>query len=229
MPILLLALLPVPPKLTGESARADEAHWLTNANALRTVFDLVLAPLKEVFQEGTVMNCADGKTRLCIPILSAWIVDHAEPAALHGKGRKLYPKCGDPSKDPGGDPRKTYKARDYALYWEKAQEQESGEGGIAEQFQQVGLKIGCNVFTELYQVNSADLHESHLKHNIDLSRFKRMMERVEGFLKQHKRQEAFDDACKELAPYPGSSVPKKAYCEVTKWHLKEMGNLGQCI
>ena len=45
MPILLLALLPVPPKLTGDSGRADEAQRQTNADALRAVFDLVLAPL----------------------------------------------------------------------------------------------------------------------------------------------------------------------------------------
>jgi len=34
MPILLLALLPVLPKFTGESARADEAQWEMNADVL---------------------------------------------------------------------------------------------------------------------------------------------------------------------------------------------------
>ena len=67
MPILLLALLPVPPKLTDNSGRADEALRKTNADALLAVFDLVLAPLQEVVQEGTVMDCSDGKTRLCFP------------------------------------------------------------------------------------------------------------------------------------------------------------------
>ena len=45
MPVLLLALLPVPPKLTGESTRADEAQRQLNADVLQTVFDFVLAPL----------------------------------------------------------------------------------------------------------------------------------------------------------------------------------------
>ena len=71
MSILLLALLPVPPKLPGDSGCADEAQRQTNADALRAVFDLVLAPLPEVVQEGTVMDYADGKRRLCFPILSA--------------------------------------------------------------------------------------------------------------------------------------------------------------
>ena len=71
MPFLLVALLPVPPKFTGQSAHANEAHRQTNVNTLRAFFDLVLAPLPLVAQERTVMDCADSKTRLCCPILSA--------------------------------------------------------------------------------------------------------------------------------------------------------------
>jgi len=140
----------VPPKLMGNSGRTDKAQRKTNADALWAVFDLVLALLQEVVQEGKVMDCADGKTRLCFPILLAWIADHAEHAALHGIGSKSYPKCEVPSKELGGNPRKIYEARDYTLYWEKAREQESAQAGIAEYIQQVGGKIGHNVFTELY-------------------------------------------------------------------------------
>jgi len=46
--ILLLVLLLVPPKFTGESARANEAQRQTNADTLLAVFDLVLAPLQPV-------------------------------------------------------------------------------------------------------------------------------------------------------------------------------------
>jgi len=42
------------------------------------------------------------------------------------------------------------------------------------------------------------------------------MQWVEGFLKKHKWQQAFDDAWKEIPPYPGFSVPKKVYREVTQ-------------
>ena len=229
MAILLLALLPVSPKLMGDSAPADEAQRQTNADALRAVFNLVLAPLQEVVQEGTVINCAEGKTRLCFPILSAWIADHAEYAALHGIGSKLCSKCEVPSKELGENPRKIYEARDYALYWEKAQEQESAEAGIAEYFPQVGVKIGRNVFAEPYRVNPADLHKPDLLHNIYLGLFKHMMESVEGFLKKPKRQQAFGDAWKEPPPFPEFSVPKRGYREVTQWQGKEIRNLGPCI
>jgi len=115
MPILLLAVLPVPPKFTGESARAEEAQPQMNADVLRTVFDLVLALLQQFVQEGMVMDCAEGKTRLCFPIFSAWIADHAGHAALHGIGSKSCPKCEIPCKELGGNPLMMYETRDYIL------------------------------------------------------------------------------------------------------------------
>jgi len=119
MPILLLKLLPVPPKFTGESAHANEAQRQTNTDVLRAVFDLALVPLQQVAREGTVMDCADGKTLLCFPILSAWIADHAEHAALQGIGSKSSPKCEVPCEELGGDPRQMYETRDYMLYRER--------------------------------------------------------------------------------------------------------------
>ena len=112
MPILLLVLLPVPPKFTGESPRANEAQQQTNADTLWAVFDLVLAPLQLVAQEGTVVDCADGKTRLCFPILSAWIADHAEHAALQGIGSKSCSMSEVPCQELGGDRRRIYETRD---------------------------------------------------------------------------------------------------------------------
>ena len=112
MPILLLALLPVLSKFTGESARANEGQRQTNADTLRAVFDLVLVPLQPVTQEGTVIDCADGKTRLCFHILSAWITDHAEQAALQGIGSKSCLKCEVSWEELGGDPWRIYETRD---------------------------------------------------------------------------------------------------------------------
>jgi len=230
MPILLLALLPVPPKFTGESARANEAQRQTNADTLRAVFDLVLAPSQPVAQEGMVMDCADGKTRLCFHILSAWIADHAEHAALQGIGSKSCPKCKDPCEELGGNPRRIYETGDYMRYREKALWHEPAEAaGIGEYFQQFGVKIGHNVFIGLDPVSQADLHKPDLLHNMYLGLFKHMMEWVEGFLKKHKQQQGFDDAWKEIPPCPRFSIPKKAYREITQWQGKEMSNLGGCI
>ena len=83
IPILVLALLPVPPKLSHESGRADEIQRQMNADALQAVFDLILAPLQEIANDGAVMDYADGKTHLCFPILSTWIANHAEHTILN--------------------------------------------------------------------------------------------------------------------------------------------------
>jgi len=101
--------------------------------------------------------------------------------------------------------------------------------GIAGYFQRLGVKIGNNVFIGLDRVSPADLHKPDLLHNIYHGLFKHMMEWAEGFLKKDKGQQAFDDALKEIPPYPGFSVQKKTYREITQWQGKEMCNLGRCI
>jgi len=104
------------------------------------------------------------------------------------------------------------------LYREKALRHEPAEAaGIADYFQPLRVKIGNNVFTGSNQVSPADLHKPDHLHNIYLDLFKHMMEWVEGFLKKHKRQQACDDAWKEIPLYPGFSVPKKTYREITQW------------
>jgi len=150
MPILLLALIPVPPKFTSDSACANEAQRLTNAETLRAVFDHVLEPLQPVAQEGMVMDCADGKTRLCFTILSAWFADHAEHAALQAIGSKLCPKCEVLCEEFGWNPPRIYETRDYMRYREKVLRHELAEAAsIAAYFLPLGFKIRNNVFIGL--------------------------------------------------------------------------------
>src|SRR5437879_6350675 len=92
MRILLLALLPVPPKFMDKSAHVDETQRQMNADSLKAVFDLIFVPLQQIVRGGTVIDCSGGKRHLCFPILSAWIADHAEHAILHGISNKLCPR-----------------------------------------------------------------------------------------------------------------------------------------
>jgi len=142
MSVLLVALLPVQPKLTGKSSRADETQRQINADSLRAVFDLVLARLHYVSHEGMVMDCADGKTRLCFPILLAWIADHAEHTTFHGIGRKSCPKCEVPCNEVGANPRDVYEVRDYTIYEDKARQLESGEAGSTREYFRLGFVTG---------------------------------------------------------------------------------------
>jgi len=56
-----------------------------------------------------------------------------------------------------------YETRNYIRDTEKALRHKRAEvAGITEYFQQVGVKMGNNVFTRLDQVNPADLHKPDL-------------------------------------------------------------------
>src|SRR5437868_357476 len=82
MAILLLALLPIPPKFS-QSSSADELQRQINADTLQGVFDLIFESLQEIALEGTPIGCADGNVQRCLPILSPWIADYMENVALH--------------------------------------------------------------------------------------------------------------------------------------------------
>ena len=143
-------------------------------------------------------------------------MDHAENATLHEISSKSCPRYEVPSSELGDLPR-TYNIPDYASYakWMPVYE-ETGMANISEYFRQIGVKMGCNVFSGLHHVDPADLQKPDLLHNIYLGLFKHMMKWVEGFLKMHKWQQAFDDVWKVLPPYPRFGVRKKAYREVMR-------------
>jgi len=68
MAILLLGLLPIPPK-RAKSSRADKLQRLRNADTLGGVFELILPPLNGAAREGAPVDCADCKIRRCLPIM----------------------------------------------------------------------------------------------------------------------------------------------------------------
>ena len=87
-----------------------------NADALQAVLDLILPLLQGIANDGAVMDCADGKTRLCFPILSAWIAEHAEHTIMNRIRSKSCPQYEVPATELGQDPRNIYEPRNYAHY-----------------------------------------------------------------------------------------------------------------
>jgi len=86
---------------------------------------------------------------------------------FHRIGSKSCPKFEVPCKELGGNRLKIYETHDHILYSEKALRHKQAEvPGIAEYFQQVGMKLANNVFAGLDQVNPADLDKPDLLHNI---------------------------------------------------------------
>jgi len=110
MAVLLLALLPIPPKLS-KSSKADQHQRKINADTLRDIFELILAPLQDLAHDGVPIDCADGQVRRWFPILAAWIADHMENIALHGIKSNVCPKCEVPAVELGTNI-KVYPVRD---------------------------------------------------------------------------------------------------------------------
>jgi len=226
-PVLLLALLQAAPKLSKFS-KADRRQRKINADTLQDVLELIFAPLQDVAHVGIPIDCANGKIRLCLPILSAWIADHMEKVALHGLKTNAYPKCVVPTNELGTNAR-SYRARNYPRYQRyKPQNQTSVSETDDDHVMNLGIRQ--NICHRLDQVSaSGRSYKPHILHTIYLRLFKHMMDRIEAFLKKHGRLQAFDEVWKALPRYPGFLVPKKAYSEVTQWQGKEMRNLGRCI
>src|SRR5207237_5559519 len=100
---------------------------------------LILAPLQEIAKDGAIIDCADGKTQQCFPILSAWIAGHVEQTILHGITNKSCPRCEVPATKLGQDPQNTYEQYDYADYVQKTREYRQTQAtSIADPFPQIG-------------------------------------------------------------------------------------------
>lgn len=140
-----------------------------NRDALEAVFDLTLAPLQEIANDRTVMDCAAGNVRFYFLSLSARIADHSEHTVLKEISSKSCPLFEVPATGLGQDSRNRYEPRNYAhsvqMRWENKRTQDTQ---IAHYFDQIEIGIDRKVFTGLYQVNPADLYEPDLLHNIYL-------------------------------------------------------------
>jgi len=139
--VLLLALLPVPPKLTKFSA--DHLQRQINADTPRGVFELLFDPLQNAAVEGVNIDCADGKVRRRFPILSAWIADHLENIALHGIKSNLCPKCAVLPGELGTDAN-SHRARDYVRH--ECCQRESASDDSRIMFATLGIDLEKNVF-----------------------------------------------------------------------------------
>jgi len=212
MAVLLLARLPVPPKLS-KSPKADQYQRQVNADSLQDVFEFIFVPLQHAALDGVPIDWADRNVGRCFPTLSAWVADHMENVTLHGLKSNACPTCEVPAGELGTNI-KNYRARDYARY-ERYGYENRFPGSKSEsthgKFRGLGINLGQNVFDGLHRVSAPDFHNTDMLHTIYRGLFKHMMDWIQAFLKKHGRLQASDDVWKALPPYPGFLVPKKAY------------------
>src|SRR5205809_6356026 len=75
---VLLALLPVPPKIGDVTLLVAKQYAGMKADVHHQVLQAILQPLKDVGKDGIDIECADFQTHRCLPILAAWLADHME-------------------------------------------------------------------------------------------------------------------------------------------------------
>jgi len=157
-----------------------------------------------------------------------------ESVTLHGIKSNACPKCELPQEELGGragHPR----ARDYARYERYECENSSLDSETHDAAynhytnETHGTKKRQNVVQGLVRVSTPDLHKLDMLHTIYLEVFKYMIDSIQGFLKKHTRQGAFDEVWNALPPYSELFVTNKAYRKVTQWQGKQMRNLGGCL
>ena len=187
MAVLLLALLPVPPKLS-QSTSADKHQRRINAETLQLVFQLLFEPLQAVARKGVNIDCTDGKVRRCFPFLSVWIADDIENLALYWVKSNSCPKCKVLLWEFGKDAK--YSARDYTEYEyceaENGLQSPGSDSDDADDadvtLDTLRINMGPGVFHGLYRVSAPDLQVPDLLHTIYLGLFNHMMDWIQGFL-----------------------------------------------
>ena len=188
--VVLIALLPVPPKFTKVTKAQDDRQRALNAEVLRRVLRHVLQPLEDAARAGVYLECADGNQRHCYPILCAWVADHMEHVSLLNIKSNACPRC---EMDPNdfGDYSVRAMPRDTSVYQAKL---EIGDEEAKRFLFERGVRPLENVFWGLSHVSAYELNKPDILHTIYLGIFKHLMDWVQDFLKKHGRLQEFDDA-----------------------------------
>ena len=224
MALILLALLPVPHKLKDPRSSSISAE---NNKITHRVLQIILEGLIEPGENGITLDCADGQRRRCFPILCAWVADHMEHALLQNLKINACPQCEVPQDRLGDPPSKagtteSYLARNHHQYQRLADAyQDTGDERLLGKLAEHGIKSLFNAFWTLLRVCPAELPKPDLLHTIYLGILKHLMEWVQEFLRKHHRLEGFDEVWASMGAYPGFTVPKKAYRQVSQWQGKE--------
>ena len=180
------------------------------------VFFLIFEPMEAITRLGKEMNCSDGMARHHFPVLAAWIANQAENEALHGMKRMGCTVCVVPLERLGSVVEECFPTQDYERYARIVQRYlDMGDEDFATSLLAVEVRMNRNIFAGIPRVRVPLLFKPDVLHNIYIGLFKHMMQWIEDFLKKHDRQAVFDEVWKSLPPYPGFSLPKMAYREVT--------------
>jgi hypothetical protein len=146
-----------------------------------------------------------------------------ENATIHGLVNNRCPSCIIPTDKLGEYSAVGYPARSHGDY-NTAYTQSD-----ATSLHNYGVKHIKNALWSIPNVNPPELVRADILHNLLLGVLNHLMDWVQSFLEHNDRINAFDYVWRRLPPYPGFSVPTKAYRVVSQWSGKEMRNFAKVI
>jgi hypothetical protein len=177
------------------------------------------------------MLCPDGNTRICIPIVSLWLADHAENATIHNIKMNSCCYCElEPSEFGNKLPKSRSKIRDYPLYYKKLITYEEGDDDAGHFLTSRGVKLSEGVFWGLNFISHRyTLVRPDTLHVIYLGILKHLMDWMVKFLTHHDRIGIFNLVWASMESFPGLKMLNKSYSVVTQWNGREMRQLLQII
>jgi hypothetical protein len=235
---VLIALLPIPPKLTASGkgkTKNDERQRVLSRDIIRTIMQKVMKPLTDVSEEGKFIKCPDGAVRKCFPRVCAWIADHAENVVLHSVKTTACVVCevprtsfGDLIHPPCVYPR-LRKGSDYLKLLLEYETQDDGASLDALKAVDVKAIEGCFWALDGKGVCLETLPRPDMLHTVYLGILKHLMEWLTKFLEAHSRLHLFNQIWKLAGDYPGHISFNKEYSATSQWTGREMRSLGRIL
>ena len=229
----------MPPKFTTKSATAKEVaeQQAHNREILRRCFERIFRPLDAIQEHGKGMICADGRTRLCFPMIRvcAWIADYVENVNLHSIQSGACPVCEAPKSSFGNLHATPHLSRDYADYFERLTEATDPGADEWQKMQAVsyleerGVRLIEGTFWTTKSVDGSTIASPDMLHTIYLGILDHLMKWLIPFLKDHKRLSLFDAIWSVVPAYPALLRFNKPYSIVSQWQGKEMRTLGRIL
>lgn len=228
---VLLALLPVPPKVKNLTGGALKRQQDTNADVARQVQQILWAPLEKLYANGrrgdVVLDCADGYQRRCFLSVSIWIGDYMENIAQHSIMKDWCPVCElEPKEfDHGSIKGKTRRWGQYKrlvdLYNDPSTSNENA-AKIHANLKEFGVNTRLGTVWGLKCFDQKTMIVPDILHTLHLGLQKHEMEWITGFTKDEGVATEFDAVWTKIENYCGLTALGKEYNQVSQWNGREM-------
>ena len=230
--VVMVALLPIPPKHRHESKSRRDEQNATNRSVLQEVLYRVLEPLTfpdQVSDDHGYYNvlCADRHYRRCKPVLAAWLADCPEYNDLHGLERGVCMFCECPKAELGDPvtPKKEHPTRDHNAY---RQLNDNDTAESAHRLADLNVHQGFNAFRHI-PCTVAKLPKPDLLHTMQLGMLDHLHKWLFHFMKTHGRLNRYNALWLSVPAYHDLTPKTKSYEEVSQWSGKEVKEMSRYL